>query len=211
MTLRIALAGAALAVAAAGAQAQDFTINAGATLTSNYLLNGLTQTQNGPAFQPYVEVEAMGIYAGLWASNVRFPGSKDRAEIDVYAGYRNQFGAFSFDAGYARYLYSRSGDCCGEWLLSLGFETDMGMSFGADGGYDPASSARRGSLSAAYAMDDRISFSAESGRVSGSHNFWNAGMGVSVMDNMALDLRLHDTNITRPRVTAGMSFDFSLR
>ena len=211
MTLRIALAGAALALTTATAQAQDFTIKAGATLTSNYLLHGITQTRNAPALQPYVEIEHYGLYAGLWASNVRFPGSRDRFELDAYVGYRNHFGAFGFDVGYARYLYNNSGDCCGELLLSVGYETLQGMSFGADAGYDPGSSARRGSLSAGWEMDGRISFSAETGRVSGSHNFWNAGMGVNVVDNVALDLRLHDTTVTSPRMTAAVSFDFSLR
>ncbi len=75
--------------AAAPASAQGYTFSWGGTVTSNYISRGVTQTQNRPAFQPWVEVESNGFYGGLWASNVRFGGGdSDRVEVDIYGGYR---------------------------------------------------------------------------------------------------------------------------
>jgi uncharacterized protein (TIGR02001 family) len=210
---RLLPAAAALGLLAlpAGALAQDVSVYAGVALTTDYLSNGLTQTDGKAAVQPYVEVEVSGFYAGIWASNVRFPGEDDRIEVDLYAGFRNSVGAFSYDIGYARYFYDDSGNCCGEILLSLGLDTDVGMSFGTAFAYDPSDKILTSSISAAYGFNDAVSVSAEAGRVQNSHNFWNVGGSYAFNDMASFDLRVHDTNITKTRVVATLSFDFSIR
>lgn len=77
-----------------------------AALVSDYLFNGITQTQKDPALQLGIDWNNdAGVYAGAWGSNVDFGDDTD-TEIDVYAGY-----AFSvnenieMDIGVAYYTY----------------------------------------------------------------------------------------------------------
>jgi len=68
MTRILTLTALAAAFHAAPAAAQSFTLSYGTTLTSNYVSRGFTQSNDGWALQPWVEVEtAQGWYAGLWA------------------------------------------------------------------------------------------------------------------------------------------------
>lgn len=58
-----------------------------AALVSDYLFNGITQTQKDPALQLGIDWNNdAGVYAGAWGSNVDFGDDTD-TEIDVYAGY----------------------------------------------------------------------------------------------------------------------------
>ena len=200
-----ALSLAALPVAAT---AQDVTLSFGVAITSDYISRGLSQTGGRPAIQPYAEVGLAGFYAGIWASNVRFPGDRDRVEVDLYVGFANEVGQFSYDIGYARYFYDRSGNCCGEILLSLGTEAPFGASFSTDLAYDPSAEIWAGSLGAAYSFDGGLTVSAEVGRQQSSHNFWNLGLGMEVNEFTGLDLRVHDTNVTGARLVASVFFDF---
>lgn len=208
---RILASVAALALMAAPgtAAAQEFSISAGVAFTTDYVFRGETQSDNRPAIQPYVELESRGFYVGIWGSNVR--GFGEDLEVDLYAGFRNSIGAFSYDIGYARYFYDNSGNCCGEFTLSLGVDTEVGMSLGADVGYDHTGKIWAASVNASYAFNDTVSVSAEAGRVQSSRNFWNVGVGVGLNDFTSLDFRVHDTSIGSPRFVATASFDFSLR
>ena len=82
----------------------------GTKLTSDYVDRGYTNSDGGPAIQGYIELTAFDcIYAGVWASSVRYPLSKDltdpAAEIDYYAGLRHSWDAFSLDVGALFYDY----------------------------------------------------------------------------------------------------------
>ncbi len=199
---------AALALLPAAVAAQDVAVSFGATLTSDYISRGLSQTGGRPAVQPFVEVGLGGFYAGVWASNVRFPGSDDRVEVDLYAGFADSVGALSFDIGYARYFYNRSGDCCGEFLLGLEVAAPYGATFGTDVAYDHTSRVWAASVGAGYVFPMGLGISTEFGREQGSHNFWNVGAGFEVNPQTSLDLRVHDTNITSARLVASVAFGF---
>ncbi len=189
--------------------AQDVAVSFGATLTTDYISRGLSETGGRPAIQPFVEVGVGGFYAGVWASNVRFDdGSGDRAEVDVYAGFAGSAGVFNYDIGYARYIYNRSGDCCGEFLLGLEMEAPFGAQFGTDLAYDHKERNWAASLGAGYMFPAGVTVSAEAGRVQRSHNFWNVGAGLDLNPQTSVDLRVHDTNITSPRLVASVAFGF---
>ncbi|WP_201157903.1 TorF family putative porin [Rhodobaculum claviforme] len=196
----------ALALLPLSANAQDVTLSFGAALSTDYLVSGQSQTGGRPAFQPYVEVGLGGFYAGVWASNVRL--DRDRTEVDLYAGFRNSVGALSYDVGYARYFYNRSGNCCGEVLLSLGYAAPYGMTFLGDAAYDPSAEILTASAGAEYVFPAGWSVSAEVGRVEKSRNFWNVGVGMALNEITSLDLRVHDTNISSALVVGTVSFDF---
>jgi uncharacterized protein (TIGR02001 family) len=75
-------------------------------VTSNYLFNGITLTEDKPAFQPSLDWSSgTGFYGGLWASNVSFDPNVD-VEFDGTVGYvfdlGNQWGV---DVGVAQYTY----------------------------------------------------------------------------------------------------------
>lgn len=83
-----------------------------ANITSNYLWRGLSQTDNSPAVQASMELNStVGIYAGVWGSNVNFNDSAYNtatSEIDLYAGYKNSIHGFNYDVGFLRYVYTRT-------------------------------------------------------------------------------------------------------
>jgi len=76
------------------------------TLASDYMFNGVSQTNNDPALQGSVDYVAdNGIYAGVWTSNVDYGASADR-EIDPYVGQYIQFtDTWGVDYGIAYYTY----------------------------------------------------------------------------------------------------------
>lgn len=204
----ITAAALSLAILPAPAAAQDVTLSYGAALSSDYIVNGLSQTGGRPAIQPYVEVGFGGFYAGLWASNVRFPDSRDRVEVDLYAGFANSVGALSYDLGYARYFYDRTGNCCGEILLFMEVEAPYGATFFTDLAYDPSAESLTASVGSGYTFAGGLTVSAEVGRQQQSHNFWNIGGSMALNEFTSVDLRAHDTNITSARLVATVSFDF---
>ena len=72
------------------------------TLSSNYLFNGITLTEDDPALQPSLDwVSDSGWYVGTWGSNVSFVENTDR-EIDFYTGYYTDLGNnWALDLGIA--------------------------------------------------------------------------------------------------------------
>ncbi|MCL1127277.1 TorF family putative porin [Shewanella surugensis] len=78
------------------------------TATSDYMFNGVSQTNNNPALQASLDYAAdNGWYVGAFTSNVDF-GSGDSTwlELDGYGGkYFQLTNTFSLDAGLAYYTY----------------------------------------------------------------------------------------------------------
>lgn len=81
------------------------------TLTSNYLFNGITLTEDDPALQPSLDwVSDSGWYLGTWGSNVSFAENTDR-EVDFYTGYYTDLdNNWAMDLGIAHYTYYGSSD-----------------------------------------------------------------------------------------------------
>jgi uncharacterized protein (TIGR02001 family) len=100
-----------------------------ATLATDYVVRGLTQTNSKPAVQATLEYNhTSGFYAGLFGSNVSWYGDawegasgvnpaiyggfgspdavSNSIELDFYLGFRNKFaGDFSYDFGGIYYYY----------------------------------------------------------------------------------------------------------
>ncbi len=208
MSSRQTIIAAMAALLVTPAAAQDVTLSWGATLTSNYMSRGATQSDNKPAFQPWAEVRLHGFYAGIWASNVRFPGDpdRDRVEIDLYAGYRFDLGGASFDVGYERYIYNRSGDCCGELYGRVDIEAGSGGAFGGIS-FDPGDGFRIADANVGVRMMliEPLSGSAQIGRSYGS-NYGNIGVSYAIMPNAEIDLRYHRGTDNRLVASVGVSF-----
>jgi uncharacterized protein (TIGR02001 family) len=74
---------------------------------SDYTFNGVSQTDNNPAFQLSLDYAGDQFYVGTWASNVDFGDNEDtEIEWDFYLGKYFQLNqAFSVDTGIAYYTY----------------------------------------------------------------------------------------------------------
>lgn len=108
--IAVALAALPLVSFAQEAVAEEETSSAFAwtgTVTSDYVWRGITQTDEGVAFQTGLTYTApVGIYAGVWASNVDF-GSDANFEVDGFVGYNTDFGDnVNFDVMLNRYTYT---------------------------------------------------------------------------------------------------------
>lgn len=192
--------------------AQDVSVSAGATLTSRYLFNGLEQS-TGAAIQPWLEAEYQGFYAGVWASNTARSIVGSAAEVDLYLGYRNAVGQFSYDLGYTRYYYRNPNvDCCGEVILSLGYAPTEPLGLGLRFAHDPVADYVNTSVSVDYAINDKLGIWTNYGAISnGGHDYWKVGGSYTISENFGIDLAWQDTNITDGQIVVSLNTSFSLR
>ena len=83
--------------------------SANATIASEYVFRGISQTDRRFAFQGGVDWTRDGVFAGAWASNVDFAA----AEVDLYAGYATSLAGVTATASFRAYLYPESQDLPG--------------------------------------------------------------------------------------------------
>lgn len=190
-----------------------FDVAFGAAVTSNYIFRGITQSNDRPAFQAYMEASYGMFYAGLWGSTVDFEDD-NKAELDVTVGVRPEFGNLSLDIGYVRYLYTADGDCCGEAFAKSDYKINDTFGIGAEvfHDFDAQTTYLRGHGSVALPADFELS-----GGVGTYAQFsqidWDAGVSRTFADLATLDLRYHgyrDDVETTHKFAASLSFDTSL-
>jgi uncharacterized protein (TIGR02001 family) len=71
---------------------EDQLVTGNITLASDYIMRGLSQTDHKPALQGGFDFNhaiqsPLGVYLGLWGSNVHFEGSNATLELDTTAGF----------------------------------------------------------------------------------------------------------------------------
>lgn len=181
----------------------------GVTATTRYISRGVAQS-TGPAIQGYIEPSYGIFYAGVWASNVDL-GTSDRAEIDLYAGIRPQFGDLSLDLGYAHYFYDKTGSCCGEWYAKAEYAFTEEFAAGGEIYYDHESDAKYGVVKASLALPHDFSVSGAYGTYFDNTNDWNVGISYALQEKITLDARYHDSNQGPAYFIASISFDSSFR
>ena len=65
--------------------------SATATIPSDYVFRGLSQTDEDPAVQVSFDYKhPVGLYAGVWGSTVDESISEGNVELDLYAGFKNE-------------------------------------------------------------------------------------------------------------------------
>lgn len=203
----------AMATPAAG---QEVTIRGGVTVTSNYVFRSVTQSDNDPAVQPWLEIESSGFYARVWGSGVSFddPGrgrAGDDYEVDYFLGYRSSFRGIRYDIGYARYTFDDSGDCCGEAQLTLGIPVTEDFDISPFVGYDTAENDLAAALTATYHINDILSVSGTYGRDNReSQDYWDAGFSYALNQQTSVDLRYHDSSKHDSLIVASLSYNFTL-
>ena len=80
------------------------------TGASNYLVRGLTQTNDKAALFLEGTVLYNGFFTGIWTSNIEFEGADGDREIDLYAGYSKDLFGFETTLTYTKFLYPDSKD-----------------------------------------------------------------------------------------------------
>ena len=111
MRIRLAALVVGFGISAVPAMAQvdlgsGFSATGTLTATTDYVFRNISQTRSRPAVQGSVELShEIGLYVGAFASNVTFPGTDARQEVDLIAGYRRTIGGFTFDISGIGYTY----------------------------------------------------------------------------------------------------------
>ena len=201
-----AVAAALVTLAAGSASAQDAEVAFNATIASDYVFRGFSQTDEDPAFQAGVDLTAGGFYAGAWASNVDF-GDDTKAEFDVYGGYRTEVSGFALDVGVVGYLYLDEPSSVEYNYVEYKAAVSRAIGpvnagavvyyspdfFGAD---DEAVYVE---ANLGYSVSDKVSVSGAVGHqsldVSDDYITWNAGVSYAISDVYTVDLRYHDTDV----------------
>lgn len=200
-------------VTGSGNQSPQFAFSYGVDLTTNYLSKGLTQTDDGPAVQPYAEFGYGPAYFGLWASNASFGGAED-TELDVSIGVRPEFGDLTLDLGFAQYFYQEDDADYGEAYLFADYAASENVSLSlkyyrevyADkdwvyvgAGYSdlPWGLTASGGVGSDLGSDDN--FSEDSVAV-------DFGISGDISENGSFDFRVSDSSIEGTRFYATISF-----
>ncbi|GAB3013245.1 TorF family putative porin [Bowmanella dokdonensis] len=86
-------------------QASLAEVSANIGVTSNYLWRGVTQSADKPSVSGGLDyTDESGFYAGTWIGSVDW-GNGGGTEMDWYAGFGGEAGAFGYDVGYIYYYY----------------------------------------------------------------------------------------------------------
>jgi uncharacterized protein (TIGR02001 family) len=192
-------------------------------VTSDYVFRGYSQTTEDPAIFGGVDVTVGSFYAGAWASNVDFGDDTD-AEFDIYGGYRTEASGFAVDVGVVGYLYvSQPAGADYDYAefkaaasrafgpVTLGAAVYWSPDFfGADEEATYVEANAAFSPAAKWTVSGAVGHQALD--VNADYTTWNAGVAYAVSDNVAIDVRYHDTDVTGPlsddRVVGALKFVF---
>lgn len=195
---------------ASQADAQEATgpqWSANVAATSDYIFRGVSQTEEEPALSAGVDMTNGAFYAGVWASNVSYAGDNDTGvEADIYAGVRPEFAGFTMDFGVVGYLYDEPEALDYDYVeFKAAASRAIGpATIGAAVFYSPdffgasEDEATYVEANGAFSPADKWTVSGAVGRQFVSSDFdyttWNVGAAYQLTDNLALDLRYHDTD-----------------
>jgi len=85
-------------------------VSGNVTVVSDYVFDGISQTDNGPALQGGVDwASEFGLYAGFWGSTVDYDSDSD-VETDWFVGFGFGGESVAFDVGVVFYKYLPTGD-----------------------------------------------------------------------------------------------------
>ena len=167
----------------------------GVTVTSDYIGRGFTQTNYGPAVQPWAELTLGMFYLGYWGSNTSLVSTPGNWEHDLSVGIRPEFGPVSLDLGYAQYIYD-TGNCCGEVYVKAEVSPVDPLTLGAGFWYGTGSisGATYAEVNAAVDLMYDFSASAAVGFIGGTaapYTTWNAGLTWNPVEPLEIDVRYH--------------------
>jgi len=191
---------------ASAASAEGVNVYVGATLTSNYIYTGITQTSDDPTLQAYVEAEIGGFYLGVWASGADF--APDTVEIDGYVGFRGEAGQLSYDLSLTQVRYNNTGVWSNSVALELGYAVSDQVTVSVRDSYDFKNDWNLISLKGEFAATDALSFSLLVGHDEALGGRWGEiGASYALNDTVSLGLSAQKNEFASALFAASISFD----
>ena len=189
--------------------AEELSFGGAVMVTSNYLSDGLSETGNSPAIQPYFEIAKNGFYAAVWASNLK-DDVGNRAELDLSLGYRGEVGSgLGYELGYTQHFYDKTRAASSELAVSLGIPVTDLLSVSGEVSYDLAEKTFGESLGAEFVLADAWTLHADVGRADPSSSVnWAAEVGYALDDRTMLDFQVQDTASTSPLLGLSVNYAF---
>lgn len=206
--LQIATVAACLAVFDVEAQVEPSRLDLYATLASDYLHRGMSQTDGGAALQLGIDYRhRTGFFAGAWASNVDYETERLRQkprsrEIDYYIGIDERRGRWSWTAALAHYTYPDVGFDYDYTEFSVGASFKDRVSYRAAYADDLLSVGYRSldqEISVNFPLPTNMELGIVLGRFSSSDrldiDFTHYNVGLSkLIGAFTMDLRYYDTD-----------------
>ncbi|WP_454255822.1 TorF family putative porin [Pseudomonas sp. Marseille-Q8238] len=183
----------------------EFDVSMTATLASDYIWRGQSQTAGHGAIQGSLDVaHESGLYAGIWASNVddlAFPGNKSGAdiEVDYYIGYGHSFtDDISADISLAKYTYPEANGWNGYEVIptisAYGFT--LGYKYGVETGVHPSYTWVAYEYELPYEIGISASYGLTDQKAGGKdYNDWSVGLSKTFV-GLGFSLTYTDTNIS---------------
>lgn len=181
-----------------------------ATIATDYVNRGVSQTGGRPEALGGMELGWRGFYTGttLFDVDFRHEGNPHTTvEYDLYGGYVAHLGRQGFDFGLIRYGYTPQPvgqpgldyfEAYGKTARNFGQITLSGSVYYSPAGMSGAGESWYGVGSAAWAIDDKWTASTLLGRqterVGNDYTDWNAGVTRKLTKALSLDLRYWDTD-----------------
>jgi uncharacterized protein (TIGR02001 family) len=241
-----------IAAVAPGAQAADTgfklgeglgTISPTIAVTSNYVFRGISQTRREPALQGTLEytneIGPVTPYIGTFMSNVKFPNTAGRDNLDIkieqdlYGGIRWETFGLNWDVGYIRYRYPstdlpRDNSASPDWsevYLKLNYDFGFAKLYGA-WFHAEKYSTQGGKANYFNAGPDvplpwyDITFGARLGRLQAEQNsnlgypdYWDWNLGVNrdfpELFGVNIALNYYDTTITQGKAITNSKGDMA--
>jgi uncharacterized protein (TIGR02001 family) len=177
--------------------------------TTDYVFRGVSQTGGEATVQGGVDLTCGNFYVGVWGSGINFGNG---TEIDLYGGYRTNFGRLGVDVGFIYYAYPGAPSAADldffEVKAALSGEIVKGGTLTGTVFFSPEFTANTGeavTLEASYShvLPKMGMFSPTLSATVGNVNFtdfdvdytyWNVGVTLGFLEKWSLDLRYWDSD-----------------
>ncbi|MDH2326363.1 TorF family putative porin [Cereibacter sp. SYSU M97828] len=202
----------ALLLISAPALAQEVEFSFGALIASDYISDGESLSDDKPVLQGYVELQYGKLYIGAWASTL--DDGTDTAEADITLGYRDSMGDVEIDISYARTIYDKSGDCCGEFSIYAEYPLTEDVVLGGGVSFDTISDETSAEVAGSFELSDLWTISGGVGadfdatEEDDDSVSWDIGIVRSFGENIWGDIRYFDSSIESSHVIFSVGFDF---
>lgn len=191
-SLRVIFALVLLCGFAPALKAEKLNYFAGIGITSNYVSNGVSQSDGLPAVQAYFEINKDGFYSGLYMTNINTVGD-DNFGFDLYVGYRTFVDdQLLLDVSYAHYFFDNAGACCGDLKVAFVYRLINELGLSGFVAYNWKTQEFNKRVGLFYKANDQLNLSASFGKADFIDNeYWNVGASYAFTEHMSVGVEYH--------------------
>lgn len=165
--MRFILASSAIlvAIAPSATWADELSFGGNLAVTSNYISDGLSESDGRPALQLLLEISKNGLHADAWVSNIKDEDGNTGA-IDVGTGYRADLSSsLSYDLGYTQHLFNKTHGYSAEIDGSMDYAVNEQLNLSGELTYDLVVHRLGESFGAAYDLGNSWTLNGSIGKV----------------------------------------------